>query len=106
MAEQLVSLSGLVTFFREDSNCITKGELKFNSGFVLDVKLKGFEVIAIVHALMKDCSYKVGLNIDGKGSILSATCVCARGNWICSHMAAAAIHVNKKGFSKTDLPNS
>ena len=106
MAEQVVSLSGLVTFFREDSNCITKGELKFNSGFVLDVKLKGFEVFAIVRASMKDRSYKVGLNIDGKGSILSATCECPRGNWICSHMAAAAIHVNKKGFSKTDLPNS
>ena len=56
MAEQVVSSSGLVTFFREDSNCITKGELKFNSGFVLDVKLKGFEVFAIVRASMKDRS--------------------------------------------------
>ena len=48
----------------------------------------------------------MGLNIDGKGSILSSTYECPRGNWICSHMAAAAIHINKKGFSKTDLPNS
>ena len=46
---------------------ITEGEFKFNSGFVLDVKLKGFEVFAIVRASMKDPSYRVGLNIDGKG---------------------------------------
>ena len=31
---------------------------------------------------------------------------CARGNWLCSHMAATSIWVNKKGLSKTDLPNS
>ena len=55
---------------------------------------------------MKDSSYKVGLKTDGKGAILSCSCECPRGEWICSHMAAAAIYANKKGFSKTDLLSS
>ena len=55
---------------------------------------------------MKDRTYKVGLTVNGgDGLITSATCECPSGRWICSHMAATAIHVNRKGFSKTDLPN-
>ena len=56
---------------------------------------------------MKDRTYKVGLTVNGDDELItSATCECPRGRWICSHMAATAIHVNRKGFSKTDLPNS
>ena len=46
------------------------------------------------------------LTVDGSGGIACAHCECPRGNWICSHMAATAIYANKKGLSKTDLPNS
>ena len=55
---------------------------------------------------MKDKSYKVGLIINGEGYILSASCKCPRGEWLCSHMAATAIYVDRIGFSKTDQPNS
>ena len=44
--------------------------------------------------------------MSGDGGILSAVCQCPRGNWICSHMAAAAIFANRKGLSKTDFPSS
>ena len=51
---------------------------------------------------MKDRTYKVGLTVNGDdGLITSATFECPRGRWICIHMAAMAIHVNWKGFSKT-----
>ena len=46
------------------------------------------------------------LTLDRNIGIDTANCECPRGNWICSHMAAAAIFANKKGLSKTDLPNS
>ena len=105
-AQQVISLSGLLKFFEEDQNSIQKGEFKYNSNFVLEVKINGFEISATVRASMKDKSYKVGLSVDGTGSIVTATCHCPGGQWICSHMAAASIYVNKKGFSKTDLPNS
>eukprot|EP00795_Rhopilema_esculentum_P004068 gene4068-20245_t len=59
-----------------------------------------------VRASMKDKSYKVGLIVNGEGYILSASCQCPRQEWLCSHMAATAIYVNRKGFSKADLPNS
>ncbi len=104
-AQQVISLSGLLKFFQEDQNSIQKGEFKHNSNFVLEVKRNGFQILATVRASMKDKSYKVGLSVDGTGSILT-TCECPRGQWICSHMAAASIYVNKKGLSKTDLPNS
>ena len=105
-ANYVVSLSGLMNFFRDDPNCIAKGEVKFTSNYVLEVRVDGFEVIAKVRASMKDRSYKVGLKTDGKGAIVSGGCECPRGEWLCSHMAATAIYANKKGFSKTDLPNS
>ena len=103
---QVISLSGLLDFFRDEKNSIDKGEIKFNSNYVLEVRINGFEIKALVRASMKNKSYKVGLVITGDGSISSGSCECPRGNFLCSHMAATAIYVNKKGMSKTDLPNS
>ena len=105
-AQRVVSLSGLLRFFKEDSNAVNKGEVTFNSGFVLKVVLNEMEISASVRASMKDRSYKGCLIVDGNGNIDSASCECPRGNWLCSHMAATAIYVNNKGFSKTNLPNS
>ena len=106
MAKEVISLSGLVSFFKEDPNVIGKGELKYNSDFVLDLGLIDHTIIAKVRASMKDKSYSLSLTVTGDGGISSAVCQCPRGNWICSHMAAAAIYVKEKGLSKTDLPNS
>jgi len=74
--------------------------------FVLDLRIDDLTVNAKVRASMKDKSYSVSMTIDGCGGIKQVTCQCPRGKWICSHMAAASVYVHKKGFSKTDLPNS
>ena len=55
---------------------------------------------------MKDESYTVALTVNGNGEVLKGYCEYPRLNWICNHMAASAIYANKKGISKTDLPNS
>ena len=49
---------------------------------------------------MKDKCYAVSLEVNGDGNILTGSCECPRGNWICSHMAATAIYANKRGLSK------
>eukprot|EP00794_Sanderia_malayensis_P000928 gene928-235_t len=51
-------------YSREDSNCINKGEVKYNSRFFLEVKFNGMEISASVRASMKDHSYKVCLIVD------------------------------------------
>ncbi|XP_065068318.1 uncharacterized protein LOC135693705 [Rhopilema esculentum] len=106
MDTEIITLAEILDFFKDDTNTVRKGELKFKSDFVLDLRIDELTVNAKVRATMKDKSYSVSLTIDGSGGIKQAICECPRGKWICSHMAAASIYVNKKGFSKTDLPNS
>ncbi len=103
---EIITFAGIFNFFKNDPNCVEKGELKYKSGFVLSLQIKDHEIQATVRASMKDKSYKVVLKINGDGGITSATCECPRGKWLCNHMAASAIYVNKKGYSKTDLPSS
>ena len=90
----------------KDKDDVRKGEFKFKSDFVLDLRIDDLTVNAKVRASMKDKRYSVSMTIDRCGGIKQATCQCPRGKWIRSHMAAAYVYVNKKGFSKTDLPNS
>ena len=106
MDTEIITLAGIFEYFKDDVNTIRKGELKFKSDFVLDLRIDDLTVNAKVRASMKDKCYSVSLTIDGSGGIKQATCQCPRGKWICSHIAAASVYVNKKGFSKTDLPNS
>ncbi len=106
MAKEIITISGMMEFFKEDINSITKGELKYKADFVLDLRLSDHVIKAKVRASMKDKSYSVMLTVNGDGGISKGECECPRGNWICSHMAASAIYVNKKGMSKTDLPNA
>ena len=105
-AAEVVTLGGIMNFFKDDTNCVTKGELKFKSNYVLEVRLLNMIIYSKVRASMKDICYKVELTVDGSGQIVKACCSCPRGDWLCSHMAATAIYVNKNGLSKTDLPNS
>ena len=106
MAKELMTLGGIAEFFKDDLNSISKGELKFKSDFVLEFRIVDHSIHAKVRASMKDKSYYVKLVVDGEGGISEGKCECPRGNWLCSHMAATAIYANKKGLSKTDLPNS
>ena len=102
----IITLAGILDYFKGDINAVRKGELKFKSDFILDLRIDDLTVNAKVRASMKDKSYSVSMMIDGCGGIKQATCQCPRGKWICSHMAAASVYVNRMGFSETDLPNS
>ena len=84
MAIEIITIAGMVNCFKEDTNTITKGELKYKADFVLDLRLTGLTVVSKVRASMKDKSYLVTLTIDGDGGILKGNCECPRGNWICS----------------------
>jgi len=106
MANEIITLSGMLKFFKDDINTVTKGELKYKADFVLDLRIVDFSIMAKIRASMKDKSYRVKLTLDGNGGIVEGECECPRGNWICSHMAATAISINKRGMSKTDLPNA
>ena len=106
MARELITLGGITGFFKDDLYSISKGELKFKGDFVLELRIVNHSVHAKVRASMKDKSYSVTLVVDVEGGISEGKCECPRGNWLCSHMAATAIYANKKGLSKTDLPNS
>ena len=103
---EVVTFTGIMKFFKDDANAVEKGEIKFRSGFVLQLSLSDHTLSSRVRASMKDRCYSVAITVDGEGGILDASCDCPRGSWLCSHMAATAIYANKKGLSKTDLPNS
>lgn len=104
--EEVVSMFGLAEFFKEARNCIRDGEIRYKSGFVLDVRKSEFSVFGVVRASMRDESHAVELVVDGQGNITSGKCDCVAGKFKCSHMAATAIYCNREGASKTDLPNS
>ena len=106
MAKEVITLAGMMNFFKDDTTCISKGELKYKADFVLDLRIDSYNIRAQVRASMKDKSYKTVLDVDGEGNIAGGRCECPRGNWLCSHMAAVAIYAHKKGLSKTDLPNT
>ena len=104
MANEVVTLSGIMKFFKDDLNTVSKGESEFQAG--LELKIVGFLIEAQVRASMKDKAYKTSLNVDGNGGIREAECECPMGKWLCSHMAAASIYANEHGICKTDLPNA
>ena len=95
-----------MNFFKDDINSVTKGDLKYRADFVLDLRIADFVIMAKIRASMKDKSYSVKLTLDGNGGIVEGESECPRGNWICSHIAATAIYINKRGMSKTDLLNA
>lgn len=104
--DEVVSIYGMMKYFDDAKNAFCKGELKYKSGFVLQVTMRDHTVHGIVRASMKDRSYNVEVLVDGCGNILDAKCACPNGKDFCSHMVATAIYANRKGVSKTNLPNS
>ena len=96
----MITLTGIMKFFKDDTNTVEKGEMKFRSGFVLELHLTDYTVSAKVRASMKDEVIPLPLELMVRGQILEALCECPRGNWLCSHMAATAIFANKKGLSQ------
>ena len=72
----LITLSGMMNFFKEDLNTIAKGELKYKADFVLDLRNSEYATKAKIRASMKDKCYNVVLTVDGKGEILNGKCQC------------------------------
>ena len=105
-ANEIVTLSAMMDFFKDDLNTISKRKLKHKANFVLDLKLNEYKITATVRASVKDESYMIALTVNGDDEILQGHCERPRVNRTCSHMAATAIYANKKGILKTDLPNS
>ena len=102
MASQPISLAGILQFFKENEKAIRNGELTFNSGFILDLRISNLTLYTKVRAFC----YSVSLTIDGSGGMSKATSEIPQGNWAGSHMAAVAIFANKQELSKIYLPNS
>ena len=102
METEIITIAGIFDFFKQDTNTVKKGKLKFKSDFVLQFRMTSFTINAVVQAPMKDKSYSVSLTLDASGGIKDAYCDCPHGKWIGSHMAALSLYANKKGLSKTD----
>ena len=56
MANEIITLSGMLKFFKDDINTVTKGELKYKADFVLDLRIVDFSIMAKIRASMKDNS--------------------------------------------------
>ena len=104
--KEVVTFTGQMKCDKDNANAVEKGEIKVRSGFILQLSLSDHTLSSRVRASMTDRCYSVAITVDGEGGILDASCDCPRGSWLCSHMAATAIHANKKGLSKADLPKS
>ena len=76
MAKNVITLSGIIAFFKDNLNSVTKGELKYKAGFVLELKIAEFVIKAQIRASMKDKSYKISLIIDGDGGICKGQSKC------------------------------
>ena len=76
MANEIVTLAGMTKFFKDDLNCINKGELKFKADFVLELRNIEHQINAKVRASMEDRLYAVTLTVDGDGSISEGKCEC------------------------------
>lgn len=101
----MIKLTDICDLFKDDISVLRKGEKKFDGNHVLHVKLQGNVIKSLVQASMKDTSYNVSIDIDSSaGKIISSSCECPRGQWLCSHIAATLIAAEKRKFSVTDLP--
>ena len=69
MANEVVTLSGIMNFFKDDQNTVSKGESEFKAGFVLKLKIVGFLIKAQIRASMKDKAYRTSLTFDRNGGI-------------------------------------
>ena len=56
MANQVISLAGLLDFFKEASNTIVKGETIYNADFVLECKIADLTVQSSVRASVLGCT--------------------------------------------------
>ena len=80
MANEVVTLSGILIFSKYDLNTVSKGESEFKAG--LELKIVGYLIEAQVRASMKDRTYRTPLTVDGNGGIREAECECPMGSMV------------------------
>ena len=44
MANEVITITGMFEFFKDDLNTISKGELKYKPDFVMDFKINAYTV--------------------------------------------------------------
>ena len=59
MDAKIITMAGMLDFFKDDPNSIKKGEQKYKAEYVLDLRIHDFVIMAKVRASMKDKSYNV-----------------------------------------------
>ena len=55
---EVITLASIKIYFKDNVNCISKGELKYKSDIVLEVRLIDMAIHASVRASMKDRSLR------------------------------------------------
>ena len=70
MANEIITLSRMMNFFKHDINSVTKGDRKYKADFVLDLRIAHFVIMAQIRASIKVKSYSVKLTLDGNGGIV------------------------------------
>ena len=102
MAKEIITLSGIMPFLKDDLNSVTESKLKYKAGFVLELKIAEFVIKAKVRASMKDKSYQISLLME-MVSLVRGKANALREN---GYAATWQLHQFMQGLSNTDLPNS
>ncbi len=61
MAKEIIMILGMMEFFKDNVNSVTKGELKYKADFVLDLRLNDHMIKANVRASVKDKAIRLCL---------------------------------------------
>ena len=77
---EVISLAGMVRFFKDYDSLIDKGNIKYANGYVLQVRILDMSIEGFVQSSMGDKSYTVNISADGCGNILNSSCACYRHN--------------------------
>ena len=66
MANEVVILSGMMNFYKDGLNTMSKGGgSKFKAGFIVELKIVDVLMKAQVRASMKGKAYRTSLTFDG-----------------------------------------
>ena len=79
MVNEVITITGIFEFFKDDLNMISKGELKYKADYLMDFRIYEYKINAKIRASMKDKCYPVSLTVDGYGGIVEGQCDCPRG---------------------------
>ena len=102
MMKEIISLSGMMKFFKEDINRITKGESKYKADFVLNLRVPDLVIVSKIIAFMKNKSYSVKLASDGDADNPIPTPISFKeieGRILTGHQGFSYVGVDARGSS-------